>query len=785
MDDLFGHIPVEPTQTAEAMLIATVAVEQAIDRELDYIVPETLQQMVEVGQRVRVPLGRGNKQVFGFVVELKRHSEFPVSRLKPISEIDDERALLRPELLELARWMGRYYVTPLGTVLESVIPAAVKHRTGVGQITLVWPAISVEAMGERISQKKRGKSAAVFAALSELKAGQGIEITRLASLAQASVPTIRKMAAAGLLRFSREQDFSLPELADTPFVPEASLKLNVDQQDALNAVAPWIEEKRFGVALLYGVTGSGKTELYLQCIERIVNAGRQAIVLVPEIALTPQTVRRFTRRFAHVAVVHSGLSAGDRHTHWRTIAGGRAQVVVGARSAIFAPVPNLGLIVVDEEHESSYKQETAPRYHARDVAIMRAQMQQVPIILGSATPSLEMYHRIRSAAARTEEGKPRSHAFLTLPVRATAQQLPTVELVNMKQMNLGRPGFHLLSPRLEHVLKQALAAGEQAIVLLNRRGYSSYIWCPTCGYELKCRYCDVNMVYHRDKGVGPGSARAELAAGSGMLRCHYCLAENELPTACPDCGKKLSLFGLGTQRVEEEIQRKLADVKYARVDSDTMQRAHDYERVLGDFGAGKIQLLLGTQMIAKGLDFPNVTVVGVVSADMALALPDFRSAERTFQLLTQVAGRAGRGEKAGRVILQTYMPEDPTIQSAVKQDYSSFAARELESRKQASLPPFGRMARLVMRDMDEAKLQLLAEEINEKLKQAASVVKGVQIQGPMPCAIGRIAGYFRQQLVLSSTTAGPLQQVLGTLRKEGSLMQAERIAIDVDPTSLL
>lgn len=787
MDDLFANIPEPQVSLPDATLIATVAVEQAIDRELDYIVPEVLKREIEVGQRVKVPLGRGNRATFGYVVELKGHSDFARSKLKEIKGIDDARALIRPALLQLARWMGRYYITPLGTVLESLIPSAVKKRAGLARVTQVSAALTAEEMRQRMAASKRGKSSAVLSIMLKLDEGERIEIGKLAQAAKTTPATVRKMAAAGLLRFERETDFGLPVLGERgQFVAESPLKLNPHQQLAFDSLLPAITDGRFCVGLLHGITGSGKTEVYLHCIDRIVAAGKQAIVLVPEIALTPQTVRRFTRRFEHVAVLHSGLGASERHTHWRTIAAGRAQVVVGARSAIFAPVPNLGLIVIDEEHESSYKQETAPRYHARDVAIMRAQMQDVPVILGSATPSLEMYHRVRAGEKRVEPGKPPAYLYLHLPARATAQQnLPKVELVDMKLANMGRQGIHLLSPRMEDEMSRALAAGRQAILLLNRRGYASYIWCPSCGRELKCRYCDVGMVYHRNAGHGPGSARAELAAHSGQLHCHYCLAINPLPTACPDCGKKLSLFGLGTQRVEEELQRKFPGISLARMDSDTMRSSRDYERVLGDFGSGKIQLLMGTQMIAKGLDFPNVTVVGVVSGDTALMLPDFRSAERTFQLITQVAGRAGRGEHPGRVILQTYMPDDLTIQAAIKHDYQSFATRELELRRQASLPPFARMARIVLRDMDEQKLQALADQIGDRLKSAAAGVKQVHVQGPMPCAIERIAGYFRQQLVLSSPLAGPLQQVLGALRKEGSLMQAQRIAIDVDPTSLL
>ncbi len=789
MNDLFAHIPPPqhpPIEHHTDLCIATVAVEQAVDRELDYIVPPDLRDLIAVGQRVRVPLGRGNRQALACVVQVKNHSDFPLSRLKQLISIDDQRSLLRPQVLELARWMSRYYVTPLGTVLESVIPAAVKKRTGLGQITLVSPALSREEMKQRMASLRRGKSAAVLGVLLKLDDGEQIEITRLATDANTTVATVRKLAAQNLVRLSRQTDFSLPEdEIDKQFTPEPPLSLNPDQQKAFDAILPQIDAQRFGISLLHGITGSGKTEVYLHCIDRVLARGRQAIVLVPEIALTPQTAQRFTRRFPNVAVLHSGLSATERHNQWRKIAAGQANIVIGARSAVFAPVPALGLIVIDEEHESSYKQETAPRYHARDVAIKRAQMEGVPVILGSATPSLEMFHRIRAAAQNPAADQPAKYQYLVLPSRARAQQLARVELVDMKHANVGRPGIHLLSPQLETHLESTLRNGQQAILLLNRRGYASYIWCPSCGGQIKCKYCDVGMVYHRDKGAPVSSGRSDLAVGTGTLHCHYCLATSALPPQCPDCGKKLSLFGLGTQRVEEELKRKFPEMTFARVDSDTMHRAADYERVLSEFAANRVQLLMGTQMIAKGLDFPNVTLVGVISGDTALMLPDFRAAERTFQIITQVAGRAGRGDKPGKVIVQTYMPDDPTIQAAIRQDYNSFAAHELALRRQANLPPFGRMVRIVFRDRDEQALVVFAQGIADRLRQAAGQIPHVHLQGPMECSIARIAGYFRHQVILSSPNPAALQQVLAVLRSDGTIMRGDRIAIDVDPVSLL
>ncbi len=586
------------------------------------------------------------------------------------------------------------------------------------------------------------------------------------------------------------------ETADSAVIQRSAadtqLALNEDQQKAFDDILPRLPGG-FSVNLIHGVTGSGKTELYLRCIQEVVAAGRRAIVLVPEIALTPQTVARFTARFARVAVLHSGLTSASRHRFWQQIAQGDADVVVGARSAVFAPAPNLGIMVIDEEHESSYKQDTAPRYHARDVAIKRGQLEGIPVLLGSATPSLESWWRAGASHVDAEKSPAARANFhlLSLPRRVRGLKLPEVELIDMRREAMSRPGVHLISQRLEHVLRATVDAGQQAILLLNHRGYSSFVYCAHCKEPIKCRFCDVTMTYHRSVGAAAKGATFEEGRHTGQLHCHYCLAADPLPAGCPVCNHKLSLFGLGTQRVEEELARRFPDIRFARVDSDTMRSSRDYEAVLGQFGKGEIQALLGTQMIAKGLDFPNVTLVGVISADTALSLPDFRAAERTFQLITQVAGRAGRGDIPGRVIVQSFMPEDPTIQSAIKQDYARFAAGELRTREQVGLPPIGRMVRIVVRDQDLAKAgeyaRQLAAVIADAAKQlqAAGRAAKLIVKGPMPCAINRIAGHHRVQIVLHAPGAVELQDVLTMVRRGGGFAITDRVAVDVDPVSLL
>ena len=773
----------EDTDDSSGRLVASVALEQGIDRTLDYVVPSHLRRAIAVGQRVRIPLGRNNRPTHGYIVALGSTSTFP--RLKSLLSIEDERALVAGSMMELARWMSRYYVAPLGAVLECIIPSAVKKRIGLNYVSMVRLATPRERVQELLEKTRGAKRRALLARLLQIRPGDAEPIEVLASEAGVKPPTVRKLVGLGLIRVTSEPDmagFGLSE--DVEGAVEQPIELNDEQQrvfDELRSRLPG----GFSVNLLFGVTGSGKTEIYLQCIAEVVAAGKQAIVLVPEIALTPQTVRRFTRRFPRVAVLHSGLAASQRHRYWQQISRGEAQVVVGARSAVFAPAPHLGMIVVDEEHEPSYKQDQAPRYQGRDVAIKRAQLENVPILLGSATPGLETYQRCSQPSERDRA----TYHLLTLRHRARAQPMPSVEIVDLKQAARERRGIHLLSPRLENALRTTLAQKHQAILLLNRRGYSNFVYCASCGEAVKCNFCDTTMTYHRSVGLH-GDARASTGVHSGQLHCHYCLAVQPLPEKCPVCSKKLSLFGLGTQRVEEELERKFPGLKYARVDSDSMHSSRDYEKTLDAFARREIDVLLGTQMIAKGLDYPNVTLVGVISGDTALALPDFRAAERTFQLITQVAGRAGRGDVPGRVILQTFQPDQQTITAALSQDYVGFAERELQARRHVGLPPFARMVRIVLRDRDEQKVHQRTEELAAVFSRAIETTQtatssNIDLKGPMPCPINRIAGYWRDQLVLRSRSAARLQEVLAVVREKGLLSAGDRVAVDVDPVSLL
>jgi primosomal protein N' (replication factor Y) len=860
MPDLFGNEPADD-HAITAGRFAQVALEQGIDAApagLTYRVPDKLADL-KVGDRVLVPLGRGNQSVSGYITELLEACDVPAAKLKPIAGRDPHDVGLPPDLIELARWIAAYYVCPLGMVFAAMLPAAVKRGAGIRHDLYVKPPEG--APPPHAIDPARGKLSKLQRAVYEvaLQHPDALEIKHLADLAGArSITPVKQLIAKGLLQQHRQQvvraawSDALRQFADYP-----PIMLNDAQRRALDALLARIPTG-FGVHLLHGVTGSGKTEVYLQLIEHVLHqsagaadrgsgpskiqnpksptAWPGAIILVPEIALTPQTVARFLGRFSieKVAVLHSALTAAQRHEQWRRIRDGQARIVVGARSAVFAPLDHLGLIIVDEEHESSYKQDQLPRYHARDVAIRRAQLLGIPVVLGSATPSLESYFNALGFGAdgkaaggrRQAEGaddqesgashhpssishhpqlppKPAWH-YLHLPQRVAQLQLPKVELVDLREERrkrmeyTGKGGVHLLSVRLEVVLRQTLEAGGQAMLLLNRRGYANYIACPDhrCGWMMTCAFCDATMVYHKD---------ARLPAG-GLLRCHHCEAEQLLPSLCPVCSRKVTVFGLGTQRVEEEITRKFpglalpvddgtgvqtqelpgAGAGIVRMDSDAMRSGRDYEAVLEAFRKGQVKVLLGTQMIAKGLDFPNVRLVGVISGDTALHLPDFRAAERSFQLIAQVAGRAGRGEHPGRVIVQTWNPDDPVIQLAAKHDYAGFAARELALRAAAALPPIARMARIVVRDKDHVACHERAAVLFNHLRAAAARLDvRVRLRGPAPCPIARIAEFHRVQIELVAAAAASLQRLLTDLRNSRLLISDARTAVDVDPVDLL
>jgi len=727
----------------------------------------------QVGERVQVHLGSSRTPTPGVVVcvggpELLERLD--PRRVKPLTRANGAR--LSESLVTLARWMSDYYVAPLGLVLAGMMPAAVKSRAGerrVERVELVSPAPPPEGLS--VASRKALKRLTELAGVN-----WPVPLKELAGLAgYRSIAPLRRLVIAGVLRSVTTDEIrasSLPNLTSAPdHARDDAFTLSDEQRTAIDGIRA---SSSFGVHVLRGVTGSGKTEVYLRLIAHALASGKRAIVLVPEIALTPQTTARFTSRFGHerVAVIHSGLTPAQRHREWAKASSGAADIVVGARSAVFAPVENLGLIVVDEEHDGSYKQDRVPRYNARDVAVKRAQLAGCPAVLGSATPSLETW-------ANASAGR---YQMWTLHARVAGAMLPRVEIVDLREerrerARSGDGQFHLLGPRLESAIERTLTQGGQVILLLNRRGMASYVWCRSaaCGFVLQCDQCDASLVVHR----------AGEAPGGSIVRCHHCDAAQRVPSLCPACSGKLSLFGWGTQRAEEELERKFgvmgihAGTSLLRLDSDEMRSAHDFAAALSRFASGEVRMLVGTQMLAKGLDYPNVRLVGVIDADTSLNIPDFRASERTFQLVSQVAGRAGRGQAPGEVILQTLNPREPAIVLAAEHDYVSFARLELASRARFGLPPTTRMARIVCRDESADTAHASASELADRLRADGLVA----VRGPMPCAISRVAGHYRFVVEVLGQTAGEVGRALRALRNAGVLRSDARTAVDVDPVS--
>jgi len=790
------------------LLVATRFVRVAVERGIDSVeLSEGLTYRCDLpgvvtGDRVRVPLGSGNKPVRGIVLEtggIELLDGYAPEKVKAVLEHDGGG--LPANMVELARWLSSYYVCPLGMVLSSMVPAAVKHATGrrsevvLERVTLDETSVTAlpknaRAMAEKIATLPGERFPTTLKSLvAELGLKTTASVMRLVKLGVLSASTRAVIRDSG---WTEPEVVNNNESGDGGRVAHAPPSLTDQQSHVVERIGKALGA--FSVHLLRGVTGSGKTEVYLRLIERTLAAGRSAIVLVPEIALTPQTSRRFRERFAAlgVSVLHSGLSSSQRHGEWDRVRRGLSRVVVGARSAVFAPLDSLGLIVVDEEHDSSYKQDQLPRYNARDVAIKRAQLARCPVVLGSATPSLESWANVKPGVGVGVGTGAAKFSLWELAERVGGGEMPRVEIVDLAAERRVRaqndPGSvrrqHALGPTLESAIGKTLDAGGQVILLLNRRGFAHYIACPDakCGWVLTCDDCDATLVLHKDRALPRGEDVA----------CHHCLSRRIMPRACPTCGKAVVVFGIGTQRLEEELLRSLGGAHgldertMLRVDSDTMESARDYFDALGRFARGEVRLLLGTQMIAKGLDFPNVRLVGVVNADTSLNLPDFRAAERTFQLVSQVAGRAGRSAGGGRVIVQTMEPRSPPIVLAARHDYVTFADQELAIRRRSGLPPATRMARVVCRDKDAAKASASAGRVAGSLRESLSSLRiAGRVEGPAACAVDRTHGQYRFEVTITAEKAGEIQRVLAACRSAGVLTSDAHTAVDVDPVSLM
>lgn len=802
-------------------MIAEVIVDVAaypIDRPFDYIVPESMEGIIEKGSRVKVPFGP--RKVLGYITGLKNESGLELSKLKPIDELIDLDPVISKELLELSRWLAEQTLSYEIDALQVMLPAAMRAKYEKFILIDDPERIEDEEFIHFLAGRKRVpmKEADTSGLLKTLKsyAEQGIvtvdttvgqktavkkvrmiRITDKSAL-QRIVDTIhpnarkqveliqwmmehegktmsaksvvdksgiqpsvlkavieRGAAFEELAEVYREPD--APELKDVP-IPE---RLTDEQQVALDCITTSIENEKAETFLLHGVTGSGKTEVYLRAIKHVLDQGQEAIVLVPEISLTPQMTSRFKARFGPlVAVMHSGLSAGEKYDEWRKIQRGEVKVVVGARSAIFAPFENLGIIILDEEHESTYKQDDTPRYHARDVAIRRSEYYGCPVILGSATPSLESY-------ARASKGV---YTLLTLMRRARDQDLPAVTIVDMRE-ELKSGNRSMFSLPLAEALRIRLQSGEQTVLFLNKRGFSSFVLCRDCGTVVECPNCDISLTYHR---------------AHERLKCHYCGHEEKVPLVCPECeSEHIRFFGTGTQKAEEEISKLFPEARVLRMDVDTTRKKGSHERILRQFSEGKADILLGTQMIAKGLDFPNITLVGVLAADTTLHLADFRAAEKTFQLMTQVGGRAGRHELPGEVFIQTYSPEHYAIELSKNQHYEPFYKLEMAARRQYGYPPFYFVTLIQFTHEDLLKVADFAEKGTRYLKDNLSA--DTVIIGPTAAAVSRVNNRYRYQCLLKYKKEPKLTEVLQQLIKlyrTDWIKSGLTMTVDVEPASI-
>jgi primosomal protein N' (replication factor Y) len=740
-------------------LIARVTLDLAVRKEFDYLVPEEFRATVKIGTRVKVPFGP--RSVLGVVTALPENS--PHTNLRPILKALASEPLVTPNILKLARWIAQYYCAPVELALRSALPEAVrKEEPGWKQRLNVRRLPPPDPLPDLPKKQKE--------IWDLLQKHPSIGLQELIELGQTTSATIRRLEEKHLIEIAPailERDPYEHEV----ILPTRSLALNSEQAHALELIKKALEEAPVPASLpflLHGVTGSGKTEVYLQALAHALSLGKGGIVLVPEISLTPQTVERFKARFnsgplqTMVAVLHSHLSAGERHDEWQKIRSGRARVVIGARSAIFAPVEPLGLIVVDEEHEHSYKQEETPRYNARDVAVMRASFEGAVTILGSATPSMESFFN-------AQKGK---YTLVRMPSRADDKKLPLVRVVDLRLEGKGDKGPPMFSVRLKEGITRRLEQKEQVILFLNRRGYSSSLQCPKCGYVAGCPNCSISLTYHRKLQ---------------KLCCHICGHQIAAPSVCPEpkCRNPAIRFaGLGTEKVEETLGKLFPHARVARMDSDTLKRKEDYRRVLGDFKTGKIDIIIGTQMIAKGLHFPNVTLVGIIYADLSLHIPDFRSGERTFQLLTQVAGRAGRGDVEGEVIVQAFTPFHPAIQFARQHDYDGFYEQEIEFREQLRYPPVARAALLTFKSRVEEKAKFTAEHVKKELEKALTGIRDLVIAGPAPSPLLKAESFFRYQIMLRTVQMTKLSQLLAKQVEALKFPDDVTLTVDIDPLNL-
>lgn len=735
---------------------ASVIVDLGIDRQLDYEIPPTLRSELKVGMQVKVPIK--NKLYSAIVTEIKEKSTIP--NLRSIDSLSPHSAYINDSLFKLAKWLAHYYDTSLNKVIQSMLPSCIRNEHGHKEQLFVKRACSKAILQKECAKLQQGQSAQakVLQELLMTKEG-GMLLSELLEKAKVSKSPVTTLQNKGLITLETTKQLRSTFTHDNYFKSEKK-KLNQEQEEALHALVNTLKEKKFATHLLYGITGSGKTEIYLQTIDYALSLGLSTLMLVPEIALTEQTIERFRSRFeGKIAILHHRLSEGERFDEWYRIAKNEVQIVIGARSAIFAPLENLGVIIVDEEHEGAYKQSEGFTYHARDVAVMRGHLSSACVILGSATPSLESMYNVSR----------KKYNLLSLSKRAKNAQLPNVHIIDMKREVEKAKGPTLFSELLIDKIKGRLAVGEQIILFLNRRGYHTTLSCNHCKTIYNCPSCALALTFHRKEQ---------------LLSCHLCdYRLSPLPTKCALCGhnETLKYSGIGTEKLESSVHALFPEARVVRIDSDTTRHKGSVERLFTHFRTHKADILIGTQMIAKGLDFPAVTLVALINGDGGLNIPDFRASERVFQLITQVAGRAGRGALPGEVIIQSYLPNHEIIQSACKQDFNLFYQQEIAVRELFDYPPFSHMVKVTFSGknptLTEKEAHIFRQELLHYLPQN-------YIAYPLvPCGYAKIKDYFRFQFLIKGAITAPICLAINKTKSHNRIAKEIKLMVDVDPIS--
>ena len=749
-------------------MIAEVIIQSNVknsNRVFDYKIPESYEAgaMELLGARVLVPFGRMKQLEEGYIVNIKQDSEFEVKEIASVQE-----KYLDINKINFAKWMAKRYFCNVADCIKLMLPPGTtgkvdKNRVKDKNINFVSLKKEAEEIEFDIETGKLKSDKQIRTLRFLMENGEALvsDIEMFADSSRAVVNTLCKNGYVEIVEKKIERDpFEGKDVERTE-----KLVLTEEQQNAFDTISNWMDDMLFSEFLIYGVTGSGKTEIYLQLIEKALSEGKSSILLVPEISLTPQTVNRFIARFGKelIAVLHSKLSVGERYDQWHKINEGKAKVVIGARSAIFAPVQNLGIVIIDEEHDSSYKSEMVPKYNAKEVARYICEQVNVPLVLGSATPDLETYYK-----AKKEE-----ITLLSLSKRANHAELPDIEIVDLRE-ELAKGNKSMISTRLYAEIENNKKNKKQTILYLNRRGFSTFVMCRKCGYTVKCKNCNINLTYH---------------SNSNKLKCHYCGYEEKVVTKCPECGsEQIRYFGMGTQKLEFEINKLFPSASTIRMDIDTVSKKNSHEQILEKFKNENIDILIGTQMVVKGHHFPNVTLVGVIAADGSLNIDDFRANERTFQILTQVAGRAGRGEDKGRVIIQTYNPDNFSIECAKKQDYDLFYNTEIALRKQLKYPPFCDIIVIGFTSDNEKTVQNTAEKIHQYLKQRVITENwGIILYKALPAPIDRIKNKFRWRILIKCIFSEDIIRLMNDMLEVyyNGRFKDTRISIDLNPTNMM